>query len=473
MMARYCCNRLEPWMSLSVTYSGIATVGCCGFTGKPFNFDIDKGPNPPALWNSPVLQNLRRAFAENRAGEAGCANCSQYVPMSVANTQTITPPQANPLRNHLRQRNLEQLHMAAMAGDTELTMPPAKLALCFSPVCNLRCVMCSQEYYHKNIDFKELQADAILRYQDWLTGVDEIELCGGEVFASNQARRFINKLATSPGLQGVCLRIITNGQLVDKVIEDLLCFERAHFHVSLDGIGSVYEAVRVGGKWPRVEKNLLMLAHHAQSRPGWTLSTSAVLIRDAINGLPDLVKYCLDHGLQLNVQELLPTRNSFRHDLCNSPEARAAIPWREKLETARQMFEDAGYHQQARAVADFAQKVAEAASSDCNAVQRLDFEVLQDVDQIAGKRVMIWGTGSNYRLFFAKWLKSVQNQIVFLGFIDNNEEQWHQQLDGHQINAPGEVAQLAPDLIVLAVTLIWREPVLKQIRNLGLLCEVV
>ena len=69
---------------------------------------------------------------------------------------------------------------------------------------------------------------------------------------------------------------------------------------------------------------------------------------------------------------------------------------------------------------------------------------------LANKRVCIWGTGGMYQERYAKWLSREQNNINFIGFIDNNPEKWSQTLDGFPIISPDTLRTTNIDVILFA-----------------------
>lgn len=449
---------------MSVTYNGISTVGCCEFKGRPTLWDTFNPPSLQSLWNDNKFSDLREALGKDTISGSGCEGCAKLLRNDQV-SELVEKPEG---MNKYQEKNWKKMVEASMQGTAFLASAPHKLALCFSPVCNLRCVMCSQEYFYLEQGGRELSADLILAEREFLSKVNTIELCGGEVFASREAVKFLEGLGADEELRNTRLFIVSNGLLLHKVMPVLESFSRLKLHVSLDGVGETYEKIRKRGKWDRVAKNIDMFLE-AMDKPDreWTLTTSCVLLRSAVERIESFVDWVLERSIPVTFQRLLPTRFSFDEDLMGNPEARREIDWRGNLARAAVRVRERGQLQAAQDLESYIRDLDEAPDEIGVGRGVSNWREYLDSEEARDKAVMIWGTGSNYRIYYADWLEKNKEKIRFLGFIDNDESRWGESLDGYKVYSPDEAQSLKPELIYRAVTLIWREQIAQQVEALG------
>ncbi len=87
---------------------------------------------------------------------------------------------------------------------------------------------------------------------------------------------------------------------------------------------------------------------------------------------------------------------------------------------------------------------------------------IQDVDErryaddaallkeLAGKRILVWGSGALYRERFKPQLVSLNGTATWLGFVDNSPDNWEKTIDGKPVAAPERIRELNPDIILVA-----------------------
>ena len=97
---------------------------------------------------------------------------------------------------------------------------------------------------------------------------------------------------------------------------------------------------------------------------------------------------------------------------------------------------------------------------------------LDEADAVLrGKRTVIWGTGAMYRERVAPWLRGALDDIVFLGFADNDARTWGRHVDGFPVHAPDSLARLGVQAVVLAT---WAaEGIINELHTKGLLLTYV
>lgn len=458
------CETYSPWAEMSVTYNGICTVACCEFKGKPTVWDTSKPLSLQALWNDERFINIRKSLAENKIDGSGCEGCARLVFNDDFGRLRVAPESMTAIQKG----NWKSIEGAMKKGLEYLDSAPNKLALCFSPVCNLRCIMCSQEYFYLEEGTRELSADSILAEKEFLSKINTIELCGGEVFASKEAVRFLDEMSRDEELRHKDLFIVSNGLLLHKVMHILERFPRLRLHVSLDGVGKAYEKIRKQGKWERVSANIdMFIERRRELAQTWALTTSSVLLRTSVEHIEQFVDWVLQRDIPVAFQRLLSTRYSFGEDLLGNPEAREGVDWRGNLVRAAQKMRENGQGDAAKVLESFVFDLDNAPNEASVGSGVSDWRAYLESDEIKGKKVMIWGTGSNYRIYYADWLSRNASRVKFLGFVDNDAGRWGDTLDGYKVFSPEEALGMSPDVMLQAVTLIWRELISRQIIDLG------
>jgi FlaA1/EpsC-like NDP-sugar epimerase len=128
----------------------------------------------------------------------------------------------------------------------------------------------------------------------------------------------------------------------------------------------------------------------------------------------------------------------------------------------------AGENQLADRLAVYRDALENAAPRAAEQPTRSDYESFLTDQPFKGKRVMIWGTGSNYRNCWADWLSEYYQDIKFIGFVDNDPQRWDTTLDGHPVYDPDTLdAGLNPDYVIIASQIVWRQDIIKQCRAMG------
>jgi len=134
-------------------------------------------------------------------------------------------------------------------GKTELTSKPLRLGINLSNACNLRCIMC----YVK--DFKwEYPKEKINEIKEFFPYLEKMMWQGGEVFALEY---FFDLLAESAKYPNIQQGIITNGQLLNEQIIDLLVDMNLELTISVDGVNKkTYETIRKNASFEKLVRNM-------------------------------------------------------------------------------------------------------------------------------------------------------------------------------------------------------------------------
>jgi radical SAM protein with 4Fe4S-binding SPASM domain len=220
--------------------------------------------------------------------------------------------------------------------------------------CNLRCQMCPIQFRadgppHGPPAF--MPFETFVRLVDQLPAVDELHLQGlGEPMMHP---RFFDMVAygTARGL-----RVTTNSNLTllyPPKAEPCIDSGLERLHVSIDGAtAETYEAIRVRGRFARVQRNLeaLLAARDRLGRSTPHLGMVAVVMRRNLHELPDLVRLAAAWRMEeLFVQHLA-------HDFAESSLPARYRPMRQFVDAESLLYED---HERIRRFFDGAQAAAD------------------------------------------------------------------------------------------------------------------
>ena len=458
---------LHPWYSMDVSFAGFSKVGCCPYKGRPYPMPNPDKPDLRALWNGEWFQRLRQGFAVSGHMAKGCVGCRQNKTID-----TFIVP------HHINQRqrqNLATLLNEARNHRIRSEGLPSRYSFCFTPRCNLKCIMCSQHDSRDHAAQQELSATALLEQEDVLAHASSILVSGGEPFVSGECIRFIQALCEHPHLRNIELEIITNGLLLDRVLPFLKQKEQLKLHISLDGIGSTYERVRRGGNWKRVSSQIeKVLGLRNETGRNWTISSSCILMRSTVDGVPDFIRWCLKRNINVVLQELMATRETDDENLILKPELLQQLPaWRVRLQEAETMLHQAARPELASRISSYRQRLEKSATEK----KPLTFSQIEpDVSGcpvLTGKTVVIWGTGTNYQWCWAHWLQQNLPHISFCGFVDSEPERHGIIMDGFRIHAPTDLLTLNPDTLIVAAQIVWRHEIIDAARMMGYKGEII
>ncbi|MFA7074991.1 MAG: radical SAM protein, partial [Endomicrobiaceae bacterium] len=138
-------------------------------------------------------------------------------------------------------------------GKTILKSNPVRLGVNLSNKCNLQCIMC----YVKDFDWN-FPVERLGEIKQYFPYLEKIMWQGGEVFCLSYFTDLIKEAAKYPNLQQ---GIITNGQLLNKEITDLLVNMNLELTVSVDGAcKKTYEAIRKNSDFEKLVKNIQYLS---------------------------------------------------------------------------------------------------------------------------------------------------------------------------------------------------------------------
>jgi organic radical activating enzyme len=252
------CNQKFWWLNVDLTRK--QQYSCCSAT--PSDIDIQwLSKNSGKLFNTPLLQDERRAMLNNEPVASCYDNCVQ------AENQGLVS------RRYLEQGNIKT--------HTEIDASPTLVNVIVGSTCNLTCVYCCKQYssawlkdieqsgpYLDNNRFKIFPSDQVKKHFDIqadpdykllleelaLLSPDTIHVSGGEPFLYNNLYNLVSE-STAKTIK------INTGLGVDPTrfeqqINRLKSIKNVEILISGETIGKLYELVRYGNEFDRFEKNL-------------------------------------------------------------------------------------------------------------------------------------------------------------------------------------------------------------------------
>ena len=318
-------NCAQPWFEMQIEYN--ERVGCCCYyrlEKTPLNlnvpFSVDK------YWNDEKMQEIRKVIASNNIAGTGCEGC-QYIRYGSASSFLDIPDSLNQTQKDNWLNALNNYRDKRIIIDSL----PVKYYINFGLLCNLKCIMCSQENLRR-IDKRLLPAEMLTGLKEHLVVANEIAIIGGEPFSLPNARAFIDTIVSDHNYSNVKLSLFTNGTQLHHYIEKLRSMKRINLCVSLDSIGDAYEKIRRGARWNRTEQNIMSFKETAEKyNLDWTVNIAAVVMKSSIPRLVDFVDWCIKrdfpvHFVPIQPQALQPQGFSFREEIFKYPELLKDIP---------------------------------------------------------------------------------------------------------------------------------------------------
>ena len=301
----------------------------------------------------------------------------------------------------------------------------------------------------------ELSAEVLMTQVDILSNASEITLFGGEPLFMKECRKFIHYMTTYPKLKDVRLNMATNGVLLDELLPTLRNKEKITLNVSVDGVGEIYEKIRHGGNWDRLSRNIeemINIKNHYNKN--WTITALCILMKSSIDAMPDFIRWANKIGVDFGFRPLFPTRQTGPEDFFQNPSLLDNVTeWREKFEESIGLLAKTDNHGSLAFLKqyyrDLTQKIEKQeyipkAENKLNLKEQLGNVIRK------GSKVVIWGTGSNYRHCYSRWLSENISHINFLGFIDNDPSTHGIPLDGHIIHSPDFLIKHKVDTILIS-----------------------
>lgn len=175
---------------------------------------------------------------------------------------------------------------------------PSTIMLELTNHCNLACTTCPREYdYGKAMDKGRMNVTQAKKVIDELWPyLDSIGLTGmGETFLYNDIEEVVNYIKAKN--KGIIISISTNAVLpnfmekVSPVVNKIDTIQ-----ISIDGIGEVYESIRINSSFQLLDKNLRLLSEMCRNTKT-DLMLNMVVTKENFHQMPLLVKYAEEIGI--------------------------------------------------------------------------------------------------------------------------------------------------------------------------------
>jgi organic radical activating enzyme len=350
-----------PWIHLSTSVDGVWSR-CCFDTTNDYGelyaepdepvFALDEDAigcvprsrfaqdNPDRAFglleafNAPAIRRTRR---EMLAGERprACAFCWEREDAGVRSHR-------HAMNGRFGSVDFGEL-VAKTSEDGALDAAPVFLDLRFGNACNLRCVMCSHPISsrfatHTRPSWASAHIDP---YSDDDALWDELArlapelrfvyFAGGEPFLQSGHRRMLDLLVASGAAGRIELHYNSNLTLLPSwLFERLAPFDHVVLAASCDGVGEVFERIRVGARWERFATNVRRAKSHAE------LWLDVAVQQANIEHLDELLDFADAEGVRLRLENIVsdPEELSIRN-LAEPAKARARDRLRALMDDAR------------------------------------------------------------------------------------------------------------------------------------------
>ncbi len=227
-----------PWAGAAVRPDG-KILPCCKFDHEDrFGNVQDQDPRNSDAWNDLRSKMLLGGLLKS------CESCYKE-----------------------EQNGIESLRQQSLKFYSPTDIKPIKLKqleVSFNNICNLACVMCSEEFStrwqtekskHRGLESIGVTAHGF-DYLEWdLSDIKQLKIIGGEPMLSQD--KFID-LLTRLDRKNLSVLIATNATVIPNEDLKMLLEEcrEVSFKVSLDGVGLVNDWIRWPSKFSELEKNI-------------------------------------------------------------------------------------------------------------------------------------------------------------------------------------------------------------------------
>jgi sulfatase maturation enzyme AslB (radical SAM superfamily) len=275
-----------PWYTMQFHPDG--SYGCCCH----ICFSAIRVPSSieelMTYWNSHNMMRLRANLLEGKVKKTPCERCYDRFFSTDHDIFGMLEylPKYSKRNNSEFEVYYEKANEMYKKGFTKLDIPPLELYIFTSQLCNLRCIMCLQNRYF--LQFPTQNIKSLVEELGW-EKIDRFGYVGGETFFAKDALDLL-EFAASQDTKGACIYITTNGLLVDKYIDKLDKIDNLLLTISIDGIGQVYEKIRVNANWSHLLGNLMLLKRHKKLHPNWRLNIHSLVMNSTYPCLTDLIK---------------------------------------------------------------------------------------------------------------------------------------------------------------------------------------
>ncbi len=294
---------IAPWVHSCVNSPDATFSPCCTSLLKT-NYK-----NHNEWWNSIDIQNLRFDIANNKKNP----NCSVCWTDEAVGKPSLRQ-NYNKLFSNFANRNAikQSVQNNFVVNDT-----PKTLDLRLGNICNLKCIMCSPLFSDKIADEAELNKQVFnilpeytktlqilpLIDNDWIENTEInfqeimwLKLQGGEPLAYKYIHTLLDKLN-----RDCTLALTTNGTAFTKnIINKLSKLKKVEISISIEAANTANNVIRYNSNWNEIKDNIEKLL----SVNTFEVQINHVLQITSILFLPEIIKFCEERNLHLNIIKL-------------------------------------------------------------------------------------------------------------------------------------------------------------------------
>ena len=277
----------HPWTGIDIDAQN-EHKPCCKI-GESFGNTLEE------YLNNPKLANMKEEFLKgNRPVE--CSKCWQEEDAGLPSK---------------RQLDWEQVYDKQIPKDDGIRVA----MLTFGNSCNLTCRTCNSrsssswikeekklfpgiKIYPHNGFYKNIRYHADLA--ELAKTVTYVYIAGGEPFLSIDLKYHSNFLdLLLDRAEEITLEYVTNCTVTpsEEMWEKFKRFKKVEFHLSVDGVGSVYEYTRHPANWEKVLQNIKRYQSLANDTPNFKISIGHTVSMLNVYYLPDFLIWCLKNKL--------------------------------------------------------------------------------------------------------------------------------------------------------------------------------
>lgn len=202
--------------------------------------------------------------------------------------------------------------LQATKPDGHISGAPISLELRLGNKCNLRCLMCSyptssrfkepgQRSWHKAVIDPYRESSEFWKSLERIaSGLRYLYLAGGEPFLQATHFRLLDLLIERCLNRDVILEYNTNLTIVPRgLVPRLKSFTHVIIGASCDGIGPLYERIRVGATWNTFVLNLRRLKKYFRMRLDMAVQAANIFT------IPEMVDFARAEGVGIRVANLV------------------------------------------------------------------------------------------------------------------------------------------------------------------------
>jgi len=179
--------------------------------------------------------------------------------------------------------------------------------------CNLTCRICSPKFSSSwtklvgKLEFEKFNIESMLE-EISIGGLTEIYFTGGEPMMNKDHWLLLNRLIDNGQSKNISLRYNTNLSLLSyqgtSVLDLWHQFKQINIYASLEAIGDVGSYIRSGLNWHRANNNIDALLEFRRQKINTEISVFCTLGLMNIWFLQDLVDWCSERSISLNLSVL-------------------------------------------------------------------------------------------------------------------------------------------------------------------------